>query len=173
MPQSGVPRYNFCPLCSKPLGEIVEADATVRQACVACGWIHYPHVAISVSAVIVEKRQVLLVRRRHQPFPGTWMFPSGFLEYGELPEEGLLREVLEETNLTVQDACLLAMRRSTDDPREPNHLALFYSASSMTGVLLNQASENLAVAWFSVHDLPEIALINHREIALSLAECQV
>ena len=84
-----------------------------------------------------------------------------------------MREVFEETNLTVQVGRLLAMRRSTDDPREPNHLALFFSASSMTGVLRNQASENLAVAWFSVDDLPDIALINYREIGFSLTECRI
>lgn len=166
---NGAPQYTFCPLCSQRLCERVEVDGATRQACSVCGWVHYPHVAISVSAVVVEQQRVLLVRRRLKPYPGTWMFPSGFLEYGEMPEEGMLRELLEETNLSALAGPLLAMRRSTDDSREPNHLALFFSAHTATGMLRDEAAENLAVSWFALNDLPEIALIHHREIASGLA----
>ena len=98
------------------------------------------------------------------------MFPSGFLEYGELPEAGVLRELREETNLSAEAGALLAMRRSTDDAREPNHLVLFFAVHSIRGELRNEPSENLATAWFPLNALPEIELVQHREIARQLVD---
>ena len=121
--------------------------------------------AISLSAVLVLEGKVLLVKRGHEPFPGTWMFPSGFLEYGEHPEEGVLREFKEETNLEARVCDLLGIYRSEDDPREPNHVAMFYRISDASGELLNDENENEAVSWFPVNQLPKIELANHLRVA--------
>ncbi|HEY2811049.1 MAG TPA: NUDIX domain-containing protein [Rhabdochlamydiaceae bacterium] len=46
-----------------------------------------------------ERTEVLLIKRRDIP---VWVFPGGGLESGENPEEGVRREVLEETGLDVR-----------------------------------------------------------------------
>jgi 8-oxo-dGTP diphosphatase len=163
------PKYCFCPMCATVLSEKAEADGRIRQACCECGWIFFPHMAITVSAVLVEDDKVLLVKRGHEPFPGTWMFPSGFLEYGEHPEDGLLRELYEETNLKARVGRLLDICRSEDDPREPNHLAFFYWVTNASGELVNDETENEAVSWFPVDELPRIDLKNHLRVAASIA----
>ena len=45
-----------------------------------------------------ERTQVLLIKRRDIP---VWVFPGGGLDPNELPEEGVRREVLEETGYEV------------------------------------------------------------------------
>jgi ADP-ribose pyrophosphatase YjhB (NUDIX family) len=45
---------------------------------------------------------ILLVERGGNPLKGYWSLPGGLLETGELLEEGVVREVLEETGLRVK-----------------------------------------------------------------------
>jgi 8-oxo-dGTP diphosphatase len=44
----------------------------------------------------------LLVERAGEPLKGFWSLPGGLLETGEKLEEGIRREVAEETGLTVE-----------------------------------------------------------------------
>jgi ADP-ribose pyrophosphatase YjhB (NUDIX family) len=63
----------------------------------------YPeHPIIGVGAVIVEGGRVLLVRRDTEPLRGEWSVPGGMLELGEKLRDGVRREALEETGVTVE-----------------------------------------------------------------------
>jgi ADP-ribose pyrophosphatase YjhB (NUDIX family) len=57
----------------------------------------------AVGAVVFDPEgRVLLVRRGTPPLHGTWTLPGGRLLPGESPEAAVVREVLEETGLTVR-----------------------------------------------------------------------
>lgn len=56
---------------------------------------------VGVGAVVLADDRVLLVRRRFEPLAGQWSLPGGALEVGETLEQGVAREVLEETGLIV------------------------------------------------------------------------
>jgi mutator protein MutT len=57
----------------------------------------------AVGAVIFdEEGRVLLVRRGKPPLEGAWTLPGGRTEPGETAEAAVVREVLEETGLTVR-----------------------------------------------------------------------
>ena len=57
---------------------------------------------VGVGAVIVDAGRVLLVKRRYEPLAGQWSLPGGTLELGETLEEGVTREMHEETGLEVE-----------------------------------------------------------------------
>lgn len=57
---------------------------------------------VGVGGVLIEDGQALLIRRGSEPLRGEWSIPGGTLELGETLEEGVARELLEETGLEVQ-----------------------------------------------------------------------
>jgi len=63
---------------------------------------------LGVGAVIWNDRhEVVLIRRGKAPRQGQWSIPGGHLEWGESLHDAIVREVLEETGLTVEIAGLV------------------------------------------------------------------
>lgn len=57
---------------------------------------------VGVGGVIIDQGRTLLIRRGSEPLLGEWSIPGGSLELGETLEEGVARELLEETGLQVR-----------------------------------------------------------------------
>lgn len=76
-------------------------------------------VRVAAYAVVGDHGRVLLTRMSTQtPTPGWWTLPGGGLNHGEAPEDAVVREVAEETGLTVTCGNLLAVR-SVHTPQGP------------------------------------------------------
>jgi 8-oxo-dGTP diphosphatase len=155
------PDFQYCPFCARPL-EVRQEERT-RKYCTGCSWTYYPHVAVSVTGMLIDNGRALLVKRRREPFCGTWLFPSGFVEYGEHPSETLCREFAEETGISIEQYRLVGISQSEDDPREYGHFIVFYEVESWSGKLRNDPNENEAVAWFGLDVLPDVSFKLHRQ----------
>ncbi len=57
---------------------------------------------VGVGGVIIDDGRTLLIRRGTEPLRGAWSIPGGTLEIGETLEEGVARELLEETGVEVR-----------------------------------------------------------------------
>jgi 8-oxo-dGTP diphosphatase len=57
---------------------------------------------VGIGGVIIEESRALLIRRGSEPLRGEWSIPGGTLELGESLEEGVARELLEETGIEVR-----------------------------------------------------------------------
>ena len=95
--------FQYCPTCATPLQFIVQAEDggdKERLRCPACGFTHWNNPTPVLAAIVEYQGQVLLAR--NAAWPGK-MFAliTGFMEAGESPQEGIAREVKEETNLDV------------------------------------------------------------------------
>jgi 8-oxo-dGTP diphosphatase len=76
--------------------------------------------ALTVDAVWIVRRRILLVRRGRPPFQGQWALPGGFVEVGETVEQAVLRELQEETGLGATEVQLLGVYSQPGrDPRGP------------------------------------------------------
>ena len=93
--------FQYCPTCATPLQFVVQAEDggdKERLRCPASGWTHWNNPTPVLAAIVEYRGQVLLAR--NAAWPGK-MFAliTGFMEAGESPQEGIAREVKEETNL--------------------------------------------------------------------------
>ncbi len=106
--------WRFCPSCATPLAMLEREEdggAKARLRCPACEWTHWNNPTPVLAAIIEcadQDGRVLLARN------AAWsgrMFAliTGFMEAGETPEEGITREVAEETNLTVDALNLIGV----------------------------------------------------------------
>ncbi|MBW2974765.1 NUDIX hydrolase [Candidatus Woesearchaeota archaeon] len=67
-------------------------------------------VRATVGAVIENDGKVLLVKRNCEPFKGFWSLPDGHIDFGETAEQAVIREVKEETGLTIKRPMFLGYR---------------------------------------------------------------
>jgi 8-oxo-dGTP diphosphatase len=131
----------------------------------------YPQAPIAgVGAVIVREdrhaeKQVLLVRRAHEPLKGEWSLPGGAVEVGETLEEAICREVLEETGLVVETVDVVEAfdRISRDsDGRVRFHYVLIDFLCRIQGgaesATIACASDALEARWAGPGDLEGLTL---------------
>ena len=91
--------FSYCPVCGSRKF-VVNNEKSKR--CEDCGFQYYFNPSSSTVAVIMnEREEVLVVRRAKEPAKGTLDLPGGFCDSSETAEEGVVREVMEETGLEV------------------------------------------------------------------------
>ncbi|NBX22220.1 MAG: NUDIX domain-containing protein [Betaproteobacteria bacterium] len=103
--------FKFCPQCATPLAEITLAEDggdKTRLRCLSCEFTHWNNPTPVLAAVIEYHGQVLLARNAAWPSK-MYALITGFMEAGETPEEGIAREISEETNLTTSALKLLGV----------------------------------------------------------------
>ena len=82
-----------------------EVNNEKSKKCTDCGFVYYFNPSSATVALILNDQNELLVcRRAKEPAKGTLDLPGGFIDMNETGEEGVAREVLEETGLKVQQA---------------------------------------------------------------------
>tara|TARA_Y100001970_G_scaffold216812_1_gene265423 strand:+ start:15250 stop:15771 length:522 start_codon:yes stop_codon:yes gene_type:complete len=139
-------RSKYC--CSFKLC-VPDGDNRERLVCNVCGHIEYDNPKIVVGLVAIDNGRVLLCKRDINPQKGFWTLPAGFLEHGESPEEGALREASEEANAIAKIETLLSIYSIP----EIGLVQLFYRAK-----LLNKdvsaGEETQAVGLFSKDEIP-------------------
>lgn len=88
----------YCSNCAHPIkfGEI-KGEHIPRYHCVNCETIHYQNPRVIVGCLPIWEDKIMLCRRGIEPQLGLWNVPGGFMENGETPEHGAVREMWEET----------------------------------------------------------------------------
>lgn len=92
-------QFKHCPKCGSAR---FETNNEKSKRCADCGFVYYFNPSAATVALILNERDELLVcRRAKEPAKGTLDLPGGFLDMFETGEEGVAREVREETGLEV------------------------------------------------------------------------
>ncbi|GAA3488943.1 NUDIX hydrolase [Streptomyces cremeus] len=104
--------------------------------------------SVSVAgAVVREDGRVLAIRRADN---GTWEPPGGVLEMAEAPEDGVRREVFEETGLHVEVAELTGVYKNVTR----GVVALVFRCKPSGGEE-RTSDESTAVAWLTPEEVTE------------------
>ncbi|HEX8547587.1 MAG TPA: NUDIX hydrolase [Cytophagaceae bacterium] len=128
----------------------------------------YPRPAITVDIVLFGldhlDLEVLLIKRKNDPFKNFWALPGGFLEMNETVIEGARRELKEETDLTIDNLVEIHSFSAIDrDPRE-RIITVAHSALIRKECYKPKGADDAKEArWFSLDRLPELAA-DHLEI---------
>jgi len=92
---------------------------------------------LAVSAAIVRDGKFLIVRRARPPADGLFSLPGGVVEVGEKLTEAVMREVAEETSMSIEPVALAGFRetvvRDAQDRVERHFVILCFAARWLAG----------------------------------------
>ncbi len=124
-----------------------------------------PRPTVACDTVVFAQKdgdlQVLLIKRNHEPFKGSWALPGGFMEWGESCEQTAARELEEETGL--KDLDLQQIGAFSEPGRDPRGTVV---AVEFWTMLTNEQLQKAHIqagddagdaAWFTVNKLPALA----------------
>jgi 8-oxo-dGTP diphosphatase len=133
----------------------------------------YPRPALTVDGVVFglddEDLKVLLVRRDGEPFRGKWALPGGFVRVEESLEEGVRRELREETGIDQLFLEQLYTFGALDrDPRERVVTVAYYALVKLSDHRIRAATDARDAAWFTVPEARGLAFDHDRILAVAL-----
>ena len=113
----------------------------------------------SVTGVVIKEDKVLLARHTYGGGKGMLIIPGGYVNIGETPEEALVREYMEETQIKVKPKDIIGIRFNMHD------WYIAFSAEYVSGEASSDKDENSEVLWIDVSealsrdDVPELTKI--------------
>jgi ADP-ribose pyrophosphatase YjhB (NUDIX family) len=125
---------------------------------------------VGVGGVVVDAGRTLLIRRGSAPLKGEWSIPGGLLEVGETLEQGVVRELAEETGLQVQVIELIEVFErifpappgadgTPGDPARPQyHFVILDYLCEIRGGTLGAGSDAMEFAWAREEELPKFGV---------------
>jgi NAD+ diphosphatase len=131
--------FRYCPQCATPLQTLTRTEDSgdvARLRCPECEFTHWnnptPVLAAVVECVDREGR-ILLARNAAWPNLDAFALITGFMEAGETPEDGIRREVAEETSLQVESLSLIGVY----DFQRMNQVIIAYHAAARGEIKLS------------------------------------
>lgn len=136
------------------------------------------NISVSVDNVITYREsksrsvQILLIKRKNDPYKDYWSLPGGFLEDKEPLEEGAKRELEEETGLKIASLEQLKAFGAPDrDPRGRTISIAFLGETSKKEEVSGKDDAKEA-KWFDSETLPELGFDHDEIIATALKRLQ-
>lgn len=162
--------YNFCPRCGAPLA-LKFMEGRQRIVCTKGDFVFYQNPHAATAALVVNGAgEVLLVKRNVEPRKGAWDVPGGFVDWGEDPAEGLVREMREELGVRFTPEALVdGYHDWYDSQRLAVSVVILYYEGTIDGEL-KPADDVSEFRWFALDALPDDLAFPHvREALAALA----
>lgn len=145
----------YCSRCGAKL-ERVMLDDRPRERCASCGAVVYVNPLPVVSSILPnDRREILLVLRKKEPYSNQWCLPMGFAEIDENIQDAALRELEEETSVKGRIIRLLDAE-TTDDSFYGNLAILCYEVEHVSGEV-RAGDDALDARFFPIDEVPRLA----------------
>lgn len=137
-------------------------DKTIyrSQPCPHCG--AFTNRAFGTDAIIVKNNQILLAKRRVDPFKGYWAIFGGHINWDEKPIESLKREIKEEANLEIKSAKLLDVYG--DPQRHPKQTIIVVYVVEPVNMNAKAGDDIEEVKWVDLDAIPQNLAFDHNKI---------
>ncbi len=125
--------------------------------------------------VLVDDGRVVLVRSSNPHHdPPLWWLPGGGIDFGEAPEDALIREFAEETGLIVNAPQLVGVtsdERRRDNGERLHTVRILYTVRLTGGSLRDEAAGTTDLArWFQLAEVDDVNLADYARRALELLQ---
>ncbi len=130
---------------------------------------------ISAYALICKDGKILLCRisKELPRWQGSWTLPGGGLNFGESPEEAVIREVEEETGLCIETRGIAEINslRETSETEDFHGIRIIYFADVVGGNIRDEVSGSTDhCSWHELDFSPDINLVGLAELGVKIAK---
>ena len=101
----------------------------------------------AVAGIVIRENKVLLARHTYGAGKGKLIIPGGYVNKGETPQQAVIRELFEETGITVKPTCIVGIRFNTHD------WYVVFSADYISGIAQSEGNENNEVLWIDINEI--------------------
>ncbi|MBU3091992.1 NAD(+) diphosphatase [Clostridium sp. CM028] len=138
--------HKYCGRC----GTLTQSVGGERsKKCSKCGLVNYPRICPAIIVAVVKDGKLLLAHNNQFP-KDLYSVVSGFVEVGETFEECVVREVCEETGITVKN-----IKYFGNQPWPfPNSLMIGFTCEYESGEIQVDGKEIGHAKWYSSTELP-------------------
>ena len=131
-------------------------------------------VRVGAYGLLTETNHILLCRISAElpDLAGRWTLPGGGVEFGEHPEAAMIREVHEETGLTVASRGLVDVDSlHIERPAQLHHgIRIIYRAEPLAGELTNEVAGTTDLCqWWPVEETGSLPLVSLARLGIELA----
>ncbi len=130
---------------------------------------------VSAHAIILDqqKKKIHLTKRAAPPKQNFWFPPGGAIDLGETVEEGVRREIKEETDIIVNNLRFIkhidGITHDTEGKVIYHFVVLMYEADYLKGIA-KAKDDALEVKWVSADEIVSDAIPVPKELILILKE---
>ncbi len=153
----------YCLSCGGKLSEKQDDNNKIRHFCPACGWTYYANPIPAAACVVLNSdHELLLIKRKNEPKPGSWALPSGYVEINETAAECAVHELEEETGLLGNTEKFLGHFFQSSSIYK--RVITFGFLMKIMGGNLKPGDDALDARYFPMNTLPEIPFTSHIEL---------
>ena len=138
----------YCPTCG---GKLVTDNEFVAKKCSICQRQFFPRIEPAIIVLVKKGEKILLVKAKNRKRE-VFSCISGYVEAGENLEQCVVREVKEETGITVKNVQYV----SSQYWPYPDQLMMAFTAEYQEGKIQVQEEELFDAQWCNIYSLPEI-----------------
>lgn len=120
----------------------------------------YPRPAVTADCMVLASSpepQVLLIKRKNNPFKGSWALPGGFMDMDETIESCAKRELFEETNLIVDNLQLIGVFSDVDRDPRGRTITMAYLIRVDHPLPVKGGDDATEALWWPINNLPPLA----------------
>jgi len=130
----------------------------------------WPRPMVTVDAAVFRYTaggaELLLIKRKNEPYKGKWAIPGGFVDMDEELEDAVVRELAEETGLTgVPLEQMHTFGTIGRDPRGRQITIVFMGIANEQQAEVKAGDDAAEAKWFDIKDLPDDMAFDHDKVA--------
>jgi len=151
----------FCCYCGNTIIQS-EIEGKLRDYCSHCNTVFYENPLPVASCIVVnEGREILLVKRKNEPYRGMWCLPIGFAETDEEVKDTALRELEEEAGIKGKIIRLIDV--DTIENYFYGSMAIVTYEAEAAGGTLRAGDDASDAGYFPIMKLPELAWSSNKK----------
>lgn len=122
----------------------------------------YPMASVTADMGVLRRAEdgrfeILLIKRKNDPYKDCWALPGGFMEMNETLEKCAIRELKEETGIEVDRAEFIDLLDAVERDPRGRVISVVFKSYAPEGAVAVANDDAIEIGWFKNGQLPPLA----------------